>query len=44
MKGEVAYSDQAFGLDPDIQQMFYGPDPDRAGEAAESGPGDDAAS
>jgi prevent-host-death family protein len=25
LKGEVAYSDQAFGLDPDIQQMFYGP-------------------
>jgi len=27
MKGEVIYGDQAFGLDPDIQQMFYGPDP-----------------
>ena len=24
LKDEVAYSDQAFGLDPDIQQMFYG--------------------
>lgn len=24
LKGEVAYDDQAFGLDPDIQQMFYG--------------------
>ena len=24
MKGEVAYSDEAFDLDPDIQQMFYG--------------------
>jgi hypothetical protein len=24
LKGEVAYSDQAFGLDPDIQQLFYG--------------------
>ena len=29
-KGEVAYSDQAFGLDPDIQQMFYGSDGDAA--------------
>jgi prevent-host-death family protein len=34
MKGVVAYSDEAFGLDPDIQQMFYGPDP---GPADESG-------
>jgi len=34
LKGEVAYSDQAFGLDPDIQQMFYGSDP---GQASESG-------
>ena len=25
-EGEIAYSDQAFGLDPDIQQMFYGPE------------------
>ena len=30
LKGEVAYSDQAFGLDPDIQQMFYGSDGDAA--------------
>ena len=31
LKGEVAYSDQAFDIDPDIQQMFYGPVP---GDAA----------
>jgi prevent-host-death family protein len=37
LKGEVAYSDQAFGLDEDIQQMFYGPDPDRTSESSESG-------
>ena len=47
MKGEVAYGDQAFGLDPVIQQMFYGPDPDQPGESSESGdlgrPDDDAA-
>lgn len=35
MKGEVGYSDQAFGLDPDIQRMFYGPDADQV-----AGPGD----
>ncbi len=32
MKGEVAYGDEAFGLDPDIQQMFYGSDPGPAGD------------
>ncbi|HEY2269505.1 MAG TPA: type II toxin-antitoxin system prevent-host-death family antitoxin [Streptosporangiaceae bacterium] len=32
MKGEVVYSDQAFGLDPDIQQMFYGSDSGAAGD------------
>jgi prevent-host-death family protein len=37
MKGEVAYGDQAFGLDPDIQQMFYGPDPGQPGESSDSG-------
>ena len=26
LKGEVAYDDQAFGIDPDIQRMFYGPE------------------
>ncbi len=34
MKGEVAYGDEAFGLDPDIQQMFYGPDLGPAGNLA----------
>jgi antitoxin (DNA-binding transcriptional repressor) of toxin-antitoxin stability system len=24
LKGEVAYTDDAFGIDPDIQEMFYG--------------------
>jgi len=38
LKGEVAYSDQAFGIDPDIQRMFYGPEPGQPGES------DDAAS
>jgi prevent-host-death family protein len=37
LKGEVAYSDQAFDLDPDIQQMFYGSDPDQPSESSESG-------
>lgn len=37
LKGEVVYSDGAFGLDPDIQQMFYGSDPDRSGGSSESG-------
>jgi prevent-host-death family protein len=37
LRGEVVYSDQAFGLDPDIQQMFYGSDPERAGGSSESG-------
>jgi len=44
LKGEVAYSDQAFGLDPDIQQMFYGSDYDQPGESGDlSRSGDDAA-
>jgi prevent-host-death family protein len=34
LKGQVSYSDQAFDVDPDIQEMFYGP---------EAGPGGDAA-
>lgn len=37
MKGEVSYSDQAFSIDQDIQEMFYGPEhnqPDRGGNAA----------
>jgi hypothetical protein len=24
LKGEVAYTDDAFDVDPDIQEMFYG--------------------
>jgi prevent-host-death family protein len=24
LKGDVAYTDEAFGIDPDIQEMFYG--------------------
>jgi prevent-host-death family protein len=24
LKGEIAYADEAFGIDPDIQEMFYG--------------------
>lgn len=24
LKGEFAYTDDAFGIDPDIQKMFYG--------------------
>ena len=35
LKGEIAYNDQAFGIDPDIQQMFYGPQHGQAGEPAE---------
>jgi len=30
LRGEVTYSDQAFDVDPDIQQMFYGPGDDAA--------------
>jgi prevent-host-death family protein len=33
LKGEIAYSDQAFDLDPDIQQLFYGPEPDQPDES-----------
>jgi prevent-host-death family protein len=48
LKGEIAYSDQAFGLDPDIQQMFYDPEPGQPDESTGSGdlsgPDGDAAS
>jgi prevent-host-death family protein len=37
LKGEVVYSDESFGLDPDIQQMFYGSDPARPGGSSGSG-------
>jgi prevent-host-death family protein len=47
LKGEVAYDDQAFGIDPDIQQMFYGPEHSQLDEASEPDergkPGGDAA-
>ncbi len=47
LKGEVSYDDQAFGVDPDIQKMFYGPEhsqPDEVGEPDEHGkPGGHAA-
>jgi prevent-host-death family protein len=42
LKGEVAYDDQAFGIDPDIQQMFYGPEPGQPDKPGE--PDGDAAS
>jgi prevent-host-death family protein len=41
LKDEIAYTDDAFGIDPDIQRMFYGADP---GEADKAGEQDDAAS
>jgi prevent-host-death family protein len=45
LKGEVTYDDQAFGIDPDIQQMFYGPEPSQLEESDGSGrPAGDAAS
>jgi prevent-host-death family protein len=37
LKGEVAYDDQAFGLDPDIQQMFYGLEPGQPDRPEASG-------
>ncbi len=41
LKGELAYDDQAFDIDPDIQQMFYHTAHSRPGEAGEPGrPGD----
>lgn len=45
LKGEVSYDDRAFGIDRDIQRMFYGPQDSRPDEAGEPGrPGADAAS
>lgn len=48
LRGEIAYDDEAFGLDPDIQQMFYGPgpgQPDQTSGAGDlGGPDGDAAS
>lgn len=39
LKGEISYDDHAFGIDTEIQQMFYGPEnsqPDEAGGDAAS--------
>ena len=33
LKGEISYDDQAFGIDPDIQQLFYGPGHGQSGES-----------
>lgn len=43
LKGELAYDDQAFDIDPDIQQMFYHTGHSRPGEASEPGRPADAA-
>jgi prevent-host-death family protein len=41
LKGELTYDDQAFDIDPDIQQMFYHTGHSQPGEASEPGrPGD----
>jgi prevent-host-death family protein len=32
LRGEISYNDQAFDIDPDIQQMFYGPGHSQPGE------------
>src|ERR1035437_5225373 len=38
LKGEIAYSDDAFGIDPDIQEMFYGDAPScESGHAVAAG-------
>jgi hypothetical protein len=45
LKGEIAYDDRAFDIDPDIQQMFYQTENSQPGGPSEPGrPGDDAAS
>jgi prevent-host-death family protein len=47
MKGQVAYSDDAFDIDPDIQRMFYGEEAGRPDDSADPGgpgkPGENAA-
>ena len=37
LKGEIAYDDQAFDIDPDIQHMFYHSELSQPGEASEPG-------
>ena len=44
LSGEISYGDDAFGIDPDIQQMFYGPEPGQPDETDEPGRSGDAAS
>jgi prevent-host-death family protein len=44
LKGEIAYDDEAFGIDPDIQEMFYGQESNLPDDSGEPGrPGRDAA-
>jgi len=38
LKGQISYDDQAFGIDPDIQQMFYGPGHSQPGERGDAAP------
>jgi prevent-host-death family protein len=45
LKGEIAYDDRAFDIDPDIQQMFYHTERSQSGDASDpDGLGSDAAS
>ncbi len=44
LSDEITYDDEAFGVDPDIQQMFYGTEPGRPDEASEPRRSGDAAS
>ena len=45
LKGEIAYDDRAFDVDPEIQRMFYHAGHSRPGKSAEAGgPSGDAAS
>jgi prevent-host-death family protein len=37
LKGEIAYNDQVFDIDPDIQRMFYPTEPSQPDEASEPG-------
>ena len=44
LKDEIAYDDQAFNIDPDIQRMFYHTEYGQPGETSAPGrPGGDAA-
>jgi prevent-host-death family protein len=37
LKDEITYGDEAFAIDPDIQQMFYGPESHETDEASGAG-------